>query len=472
MARRSFACAKWVSRLALRRILIANRGEIAVRIIRTCRKLNIETVLAASAADLDSIPAQLADRTICIGPARPADSYLKVDTIVHAALATKSDAIHPGYGFLSERAPLASLCEANGVVFIGPTAAQIEAVGDKLRARSEAEAAGVPVVPGCAVSTVAEAMAGARDLGVPILVKAVGGGGGRGLKRVDRLKDLPGNLDLAAAEAGAAFGDARVYLERFIASGRHVEVQILGDGKGRVIHLGERDCSVQRRYQKLLEETPAVGLSKSLREALHSAAVRFSERLLYRGAGTVEFLVDRERETFHFLEMNARIQVEHPVTEAVTGVDLIAEQIAIAAGAGLQLAQSDIQVRGCAIECRVNAEDPGNDFRPSPGRVREVTWPCGEGIRVDTYIAPGSRVPPFYDSLMAKIIAHGPDRAGALTRLRQAIASTRLTGVHSNVSFHEVVLADPEFQLGGFDTGFVTRLLERSRLTVESVSNG
>jgi acetyl-CoA carboxylase biotin carboxylase subunit len=472
MARRSCACAKRVSQLALRRILIANRGEIAVRIIRTCRKLNIETVLAASAADLHSVPAQLADRRICIGPARPAESYLKVDTIVHAALATQSDAIHPGYGFLSERASLASLCEANGVVFIGPTAAQIEAVGDKLRARSEAEAAGVPVVRGCAVSTVAEAMTGARNIGVPLLVKAVVGGGGRGLKRVDRLEDLPATLELAAAEAGAAFGDARVYLERFIASGRHVEVQILGDGKGHIIHLGERDCSVQRRYQKLVEETPAVGLSKSLREALHSAAVRFSERLLYRGAGTVEFLVDRERETFHFLEMNARIQVEHPVTEAVTGVDLIAEQIAIAAGAGLQLAQSDIQVRGCAIECRVNAEDPAADFRPSPGRVREVTWPCGEGIRVDTYIAPGSHVPPFYDSLMAKIIAHAPDRPAALTRLRQAIASTRLTGVHSNLPFHTIALADPEFQVGGFDTGFVTRLLERSRLTVESVRNG
>jgi acetyl-CoA carboxylase, biotin carboxylase subunit len=465
-------CAKRVSRLALRRILIANRGEIAVRIIRTCRKLNIETVLAASTADLDSVPAHLADRTVCIGPARPADSYLKVDTIVHAALATQSDAIHPGYGFLSERAALASLCEAKGVVFIGPTAAQIEAVGDKLRARSEAEAACVPVVPGCAVSTVDEAMTAARDIGVPLLVKAVGGGGGRGLKRVDRLEDLPATMELAAAEAGAAFGDARVYLERFIASGRHVEVQILGDGKGRVIHLGERDCSVQRRYQKLVEETPAAGLSKSLREALHCAAVRFSERLLYRGAGTVEFLVDRERETFYFLEMNARIQVEHPVTEAVTGVDLIAEQIAIAAGAGLRWAQSDIQVRGCAIECRVNAEDPTNDFRPSPGRVREVTWPCEEGIRVDTYIASGSIVPPFYDSLMAKIIAHAPDRAAALTRLRQAIASTRLAGIHTNLPFHEIALADPEFQVGGFDTGFVTRLLERSGLTMQSARNG
>jgi acetyl-CoA carboxylase biotin carboxylase subunit len=465
-------CAKWVSQLALRRILIANRGEIAVRIIRTCRTLNIETVLAASTADLDSLPAQLADRTVCIGPARPSESYLRVDTIVHAALATQSDAIHPGYGFLSERAALASLCEAKGVVFIGPTAAQIEAVGDKLRARSEAEAARVPVVPGCAVSAVDEAMTAAHDIGVPLLVKAVGGGGGRGLRRVDRLEDLPATLELAAAEAGAAFGDARLYLERFIASGRHVEVQILGDGKGRVIHLGERDCSVQRRYQKLVEETPAAGLPQSLRDALHSAAVRFAARLSYRGAGTVEFLVDRQRETFYFLEMNARIQVEHPVTEAVTGVDLIAEQIAIAAGAGLRLEQSDIQVRGCAIECRVNAEDPANDFRPSPGLVREVTWPSDEGIRVDTYIACGSRVPPFYDSLIAKIIAHAPDRAAALIRLRLAIASTRLAGIRTNLAFHETALADPEFQAGGFDTGFVTRLLERNPLAVESARNG
>jgi acetyl-CoA carboxylase, biotin carboxylase subunit len=458
--------------LVIRRVLIANRGEIAVRIIRTCRKLNIETVLAASSADVDSVPARLADRTVCIGPARPGESYLKVETIVHTALATKSDAIHPGYGFLSERAALASLCEAEGVVFIGPTAAQIESVGDKLRARSEAVAADVPVVPGGAVASVEEAIALARVTGVPLLVKAVGGGGGRGMKRVDRLEDLPDTLELAAAEAGAAFGDARVYLERYIASGRHVEVQVLGDGNGRVIHLGERDCSVQRRYQKLVEETPAPDLPQGLRDALHAAAVRFSERLSYRGAGTVEFLVDRERETFYFLEMNARIQVEHPVTEAVTGVDLIAEQIAVASGAGLRLAQSDIQRQGCAIECRINAEDPANDFRPSPGQVREVAWPSGDGIRVDTHIAAGSRIPPFYDSLLAKIIAHGPDRAAALTRLRQAIAATRLVGVHTNLSFQETVLADPEFQKGGFDTGFLARLLERRPVTTEHASHG
>ena len=445
----------------MRRILIANRGEIAVRIIRTCRSLGIETVLAASQADLDSVPARLADRTVCIGPARPADSYLNVEAVVHAARATRSDAIHPGYGFLSERAALARLCESSAVVFIGPTAAQIEAVGDKLRARAEAEAAQVPVVPGCAVTVVDAALAAARAIGVPLLVKAVGGGGGRGMKRVDTLTELPAALELAAAEAGAAFGDARVYLERYVASGRHVEVQVLGDGAGQVIHLGERDCSTQRRYQKLVEETPAPGLSAPLRAALHAAAVRFAQRLSYRGAGTVEFLVDRERDSFYFLEMNARIQVEHPVTEAVTGVDLIAEQIAIASGSGLRLAQSDIRIEGCAIECRINAEDPANDFRPSPGRVESVTWPVQEGIRVDTHIAAGARIPPYYDSLMAKIIAHAPDRNGAVLRLRQALAATRLTGVHSNLAFQQRVLADAEFQAGGFDTGFVARLLER-----------
>ena len=443
-----------------------------MRIIRTCKKLNIETVLAASEADRDSLPARLADRTVCIGPARPGESYLKVQTIVHAALATKSDAIHPGYGFLSERAALATACEAEGVIFIGPTAAQIEAVGDKLRARAEAEAANVPVVPGSAVSSVDEAIAAARAIGVPVLVKAVGGGGGRGMKRVDRLEDLPATMELAAAEAGAAFGDARVYLERYVASGRHVEVQVLGDGKGQVIHLGERDCSVQRRYQKLIEETPAPGLSATVRAALHAAAVRFAQRLAYRGAGTVEFLVDRGSDAFYFLEMNARIQVEHPVTEAVTGVDLVAEQIAIAEGAALRLRQSDIRPRGWAMECRINAEDPANDFAPSPGLVREASWPAGEDIRVDTHIAAGSRVPPFYDSLLAKIIARASDRAAAIARLRQAIAATRIAGVHTNLPFHELVLADAEFQAGGVDTGFVARLLERQPANTERTHHG
>jgi acetyl-CoA carboxylase biotin carboxylase subunit len=429
--------------------------------MRTCRKLDIQTVLAVSDADRDSLPARLADRVVCVGAARPAQSYLKVDAIVHAAIATKSDAIHPGYGFLSERPALARLCEEEGVVFIGPTTAQIEAVGDKLRARAEAQAADVPVVPGGAVESVAEALSLGRAVGVPLLVKAVGGGGGRGMKFVQRLEDLAAAMELASAEASAAFGDARVYLERFVASGRHVEVQVLGDGNGRVIHLGERDCSAQRRYQKLVEETPAPGLSSTLREDLLAAAVRFAERLSYRGAGTVEFLVDRERDVFYFLEMNARIQVEHPVTEEVSGVDLVAEQIAIANGEGLRFTQADVRLAGCAIECRVNAEDPAHDFVPSPGVVHDVSWPNAPGVRVDTHIAAGSRVPPFYDSLLGKIIAWAPDRAAALNRLRGAIAATRLDGIRTNLGFHEALLADAEFAAGGFDTGFVARLIER-----------
>ena len=408
------------------------------------------------------MPARLADRTVCIGPPRPTESYLKIETIVHAALGVQAQAIHPGYGFLSERAGLARLCEDQGVVFIGPTAVQIEAVGDKLRARAEAEAAEVPVVPGGAVDSIDAARSLAQRIGAPLLVKAVGGGGGRGMKRVDRLEDLSQMMELASSEAGAAFGDARVYLERFVTSGRHVEVQILGDGEGGVIHLGERDCSVQRRYQKLIEETPAPGLTPSLRRRIQEAGVRFAERLAYRGAGTVEFLVDVERGAFYFLEMNARIQVEHPVTEAVTGVDLVAEQIAIAQGSGLRLKQQDVHPRGWAIECRVNAEDPARDFRPSPGRVSEVAWPVGPGIRVDTHIGSGSRIPPFYDSLMAKIIAHGPARPAALARLREAIAMTHVAGVATNLPFHAEALADPEFQAGGVDTGFVARLLERA----------
>ena len=458
--------------MAIRRILIANRGEIAVRVIRTCKALGIETVLAASAADLDSLPARLADRTVCIGPPRPADSYLKVDTIVQAALGLKADAIHPGYGFLSERPALARLCEEAGVIFIGPTSAQIEAVGDKLRARAEAELAGVPTAPGGAVETVTEAIALGREIGPPLLVKAVGGGGGRGMKRVDHLEDLPAAMHMAAAEAGAAFGDTRVYLERFVTRGRHVEVQILGDGKGRVVHLGERDCSVQRRYQKLIEETPAPGLSPHFRTRIHNAAVQFTERLSYRSAGTVEFLVDLERGAFYFLEMNARIQVEHPITEAVTGFDIVSEQIAIADGRPLPLTQADVRLRGCAIECRINAEDPARNFHPSPGTVRTAEWPLGDGVRVDTHIFSGARVPPFYDSLMAKIIAHAADRPAALERMRNALAATRIEDVATNLAFHLDVMADPEFQTGGVDTSYLPRFLESRRLMQEARAHG
>jgi acetyl-CoA carboxylase, biotin carboxylase subunit len=452
--------------------LIANRGEIAARVIRTCKSLGIETVLAASEVDLDSLPARLADRAICIGPSRPSDSYLRADTIVQAALGVKADAIHPGYGFLSERAALARLCEEERIVFIGPTSAQIDAVGDKLRAREQAESAGVPTAPGGPVETVGEAMILGREIGLPLLIKAVGGGGGRGMKRVDRLEDLPDAMKLAASEGDAAFGDARVYLERFVARGRHVEVQILGDGKGSVIHLGERDCSVQRRYQKLIEETPAPHLSEDFRLRIHAAAVRFAERLSYRGAGTVEFLVDLERDAFYFLEMNARIQVEHPITEAVTGMDLVAEQISIAEGRGLGLKQEDARRDGCAMECRINAEDPARDFHPSPGTVRAVVWPSGHGVRVDTHVFSGACIPPFYDSLMAKIIVHAADRPSALKRMRHALDATHIEGVATNLAFHRDILSDPEFEAGGVDTSYLPRFLEKRRQAQEARARG
>jgi acetyl-CoA carboxylase biotin carboxylase subunit len=449
--------------MAIRRIFVANRGEIAVRILRTCRTLGIETVLGVSEADRESLGVEMADRVLCLGPAQPALSYLRVETIVQAALGSACDAIHPGYGFLSERADLARLCEAEGVIFIGPTADQIEAVGDKLRARAAAEAAGVPIIPGGAAASPDEARRLAEAIGVPLLVKAAGGGGGRGMKLVEQAEDLATTMDMASAEAEAAFGDARVYLERYVRSGRHIEVQVLGDGGGRVIHLGERDCSVQRRYQKLVEETPAPHLPPATRAAIHEAAVRFAARLSYRGAGTVEFLYDVPRDAFYFLEMNARIQVEHPVTEAVTGIDLIAEQIAIADGLGLGVAQQDIACDGAAIECRINAEDPARDFAPSPGTVSAVRWPTGEGIRVDTHIVDGARIPPFYDSMIAKVIAHGPDRATALARLRTALADVRIAGVATNIAFQQAVLADPDFAVGGVDTGFLTRFLDRAK---------
>ena len=436
-----------------------------MRIIRTCEKLGIESVLAVSEADRGSLGARLATRAVCIGPASPAKSYLQVETIVQAALGYGCDAIHPGYGFLSERAELARLAEEEGIVFIGPTAAQIEAVGDKLRARSEAIAAEVPVVPGGPVESPAEAHELGKKLGAPLLVKAVGGGGGRGMKLVEDLAELAATMDLASAEAGAAFGDARVYLERYVEKGRHIEVQVLGDGAGQVIHLGERDCSVQRRYQKLVEETPAPRLPAANRDRLLQAAVRFAARLDYRGAGTVEFLYDVARDAFYFLEMNARIQVEHPVTEEVTGVDLIAEQIAIAAGAengeGLRLTQGEVSLNGAAIECRINAEDPSNDFMPSPGTVTDVTWPHGEGIRVDTHISPGATVPPFYDSMIAKVIAHGVDRTDALQRLRAALANTTIAGIATNLAFQQDILADEDFSRGGVDTGFLARMLQK-----------
>jgi acetyl-CoA carboxylase biotin carboxylase subunit len=442
----------------IHRLLIANRGEIAARVIRTCSRLGIESVLAASDADLESLPARLADRVVRLGPAAASASYLDPDAVVRAARSVGADAVHPGYGFLSENPSLARACAAAGIVFVGPTPESLEAVGDKLKARSHALAAGLPVVPGGEAADLAGAQAVAADVGFPLLVKAVGGGGGRGMKLVSDPADLAHTLDLATSEAAAAFGDPRVYIERFVASGRHVEVQVLGDGSSAVA-LGDRDCSVQRRYQKLFEEAPAPLLSDRLRSAMADAALKLCAHLGYRGLGTVELLVDRERDTFYFLEMNARIQVEHPVTEMITGLDLVAEQLAVAEGLPLRIRQEDVVLTGHAVECRINAEDWSAGFRPSPGRIDRVVLPVGDGLRVDTHVQGGSVVPPYYDSLLAKLIVHGTDRADALARARAALDLLRIEGVTTTVPVHQALLADPEFSAGGVDTAFFERFL-------------
>ncbi|MGY2005015.1 acetyl-CoA carboxylase biotin carboxylase subunit [Blastococcus sp. SYSU DS1024] len=442
----------------IHRLLVANRGEIAARVIRTCARLGIESVLAASDADLDGLPARLADRVVRLGPAAASASYLDPAAVVRAAQSVGADAVHPGYGFLSENPSLARACAAAGIVFVGPTPESLEAVGDKLTARSHAVAAGLPVVPGGEAADLAQAQAVAADVGYPLLVKAVGGGGGRGMKLVREPAELAHTLDLAVSEAAAAFGDPRVYLERFVSSGRHVEVQVLGDGS-RAVALGDRDCSVQRRYQKLFEEAPAPLLSDRLRAEMADAALRLCAHLGYRGLGTVELLVDRERDTFYFLEMNARIQVEHPVTEMVTGLDLVAEQLAVAEGQPLRLRQEDVVLTGHAVECRINAEDWAAGFRPSPGRIDRVVLPVGEGLRVDTHVQGGSVVPPYYDSLLAKLIVHGTDRDDALARARTALELLRIDGVTTTVPVHQALLEDAEFRAGGVDTAFFERFL-------------
>ena len=455
--------------MRIRRLLIANRGEIAARVIRTCTRLGIESVLAASDADLDSLPARLADRVVRLGPAPAVQSYLDPAAVVRAAQSVGADAVHPGYGFLSENPALAQDCTDAGIVFVGPTVESLHAVGDKLTARSHAVAAGLPVVPGGEAGDLASAQAVAAEVGYPLLVKAVGGGGGRGMKLVRSADELPHTLVLAVSEAAAAFGDPRVYLERYVASGRHVEVQVLGDGT-HAVALGDRDCSVQRRYQKLFEEAPAPLLPDHIHAEMARAALALATHLGYRGLGTVELLYDRERQTFYFLEMNARIQVEHPVTEMVTGLDLVAEQLAVAECLPLRIRQEDVVLTGHAVECRINAEDWAHDFRPSPGRIDRVVLPVGDGIRVDTHVQGGSVVPPYYDSLLAKLIVHGRDRADALSRTRAALELLRVDGVTTTAPVHRALLDDAEFTAGGVDTAFFERFLQTHQPDLVEVS--
>jgi acetyl-CoA carboxylase biotin carboxylase subunit len=439
--------------MALKRLFVANRGEIAVRILRTARKLGIETVLGVSAADRETLGAEMADRAVVLGPAPSAKSYLDPRLVVHAAVGSGCDALHPGYGFLSEKAELARLCEQEGVIFVGPRPETIAALGDKLAARAIASDAGVPTVPGTdCIASLADAKAAATKLGYPVVMKASAGGGGRGMFKAASPADLDSSFERASREAESAFGDPRLYMERFVQRARHVEVQIVGDGEGNVVHFGERDCSVQRRYQKLIEEAPATAVPPAVRARLHAAAVRLTSRARYRNAGTVEFLYDVEREEFYFIEVNSRIQVEHPVTEEVTGVDLIACQLRVAAGEGIGVRQADVIARGHAIEVRINAENPLANFAPSPGRI--TTWrpPVGEGIRLDTHARQGYLVPPFYDSMIGKLIVCGNDRQAAIERLLAAIRGFTLEGPKTTLPLAAFIADHPDFRNNRFST--------------------
>ena len=443
--------------MAIKRLFVANRGEIAVRILRTAKKLGINTVLGVSAADRESLGAEMADRAVVLGPAQSAKSYLDVNLVVHAAKATGCDALHPGYGFLSEKPALSRLCDEEGIVFVGPRAETIESLGDKLGGRAMARAAGVQTVPGTDhIATVEEAKVAALQLGYPVVMKASAGGGGRGMFKAADEAALDASFERASREAAAAFGDNRLYMERFVERARHVEVQIIGDGQGKVIHFGERDCTVQRRYQKLIEEAPASAVPPDTRRRLHDAAVRLTAFAKYRNAGTVEFLYDVDRDDFYFIEVNSRIQVEHPVTEETTGEDLIARQLRVAAGDGIGIEQAEVRIAGHAIEVRVNAEDPARDYAPSPGRITEWLPPTGLGVRLDTHARAGYLVPPFYDSMIGKLIVRGKDRSEALDRMKVAIDEFRLVGPKSTLPLAAFIISHPDFR----NNRITTRWLE------------
>lgn len=442
------------------RILVANRGEIAVRIIKACRGLGIEAVVAVSEADKDSLAAKIADRAVCIGPAAPSGSYLDINTLIWAALGTGSDAIHPGYGFLAEQPKLAEACKKNGLIFIGPSAENIRQMGDKLMARKIADESGVPTIPGSVlVNTLEQALDTVRNFGYPLLLKAAAGGGGRGIKIVTNDQEMATGFETASAEAREAFGDDRLYIEKYIPNARHIEVQIIGDRHGNVIHLGERDCSLQRRHQKLIEETPCPVIDAEQREKICNAAVKIARHIRYENVGTIEFLFDQDHKAVFFLEMNTRVQVEHPITEMVTGVDLVQEGIKVAGGARLGFRQEDIKPRGHAIECRINAEIPEQGFRPSPGRIR--TWNPAQcrGIRVDSHCYAGYFVPPYYDSLIAKIITYGDDRSQAIRLMRYALDNFDVSGIETTIPFYKHLLTMPDVVESRINTKWVETVL-------------
>ena len=440
------------------KVLIANRGEIAVRIIQACRDLGVIAVAVYSEADREALHAQIADEAVCIGPARAADSYLNMNNIISAALASGCQAIHPGFGFLSENPDFAEQTTQAGLAFIGPTAATIRLMGDKSEAKRNAIAAGVPVALGTdgPLRDFDEAISEAERIGYPVMLKAASGGGGKGIRVARSVKDLKEAYDSAAAEAVANFGDGRLYMEKYIENPRHIEVQILGDHYGNVVHLYERECSVQRRHQKLIEESPSAFVTPELRERMTQAAVSLAKRVGYRNAGTIEFLVDSDR-NFYFCEMNTRIQVEHPITELVTGIDLVKTQLRIAAGEPLSIRQENVKMTGHAIECRINAENPALDFRPCPGRIESLHMPGGPGVRIDSAMYQGCEIPPYYDSMISKLIVYAPTRAEALMKMKWALAEFLVEGVDTNIDFQLNLIKDADVEAARYDIGFLTR---------------
>ena len=441
-----------------RKILIANRGEIAVRIIRAARELGIDTVAVYSTADKEALHTLLADEAVCIGPAKSTDSYLNMNAVLSAAVLTGAEAIHPGFGFLSENSKFATMCEEVGIKFIGPSGAVMDLMGDKINARAQMIKAKVPVIPGSdgEVHTAEEALEVAEKIGYPVMLKASAGGGGKGIRKVEKPEDLVAAFESASSEAKAAFGNGAMYMERVIYPARHIEVQILADQQGHVVHLGERDCSLQRNNQKVLEESPSVAIGKTLRQQIGEAAVRAAESVGYENAGTIEFLLDEAKGEFYFMEMNTRVQVEHPVTEFVTGVDIVKEQIKIADGQELSFSQEDVEILGHAIECRINAENPAFNFAPSPGKISNLYLPSGGvGLRVDSAVYPGYTIPPYYDSMIAKIIVHGENRFDALMKMQRALYELEIDGVVTNSSFQLDLISDPNVIAGDYDTAFL-----------------
>ncbi|CAB3905948.1 acetyl-CoA carboxylase biotin carboxylase subunit [Achromobacter sp. ACM02] len=450
----------------IHKVLVANRGEIALRIIRAARELGMRTVAVYSEADRDALATRMADEAVLIGPSHATRSYLNTEALLEAARSTGAQAVHPGYGFLSENAAFAQAVSDAGLIFVGPDAATIRTMGDKAAARACAQAAGVPTVPGSegVLSSLDEALTHAAIIGYPLMIKAAAGGGGRGIRVVRDEAELRAQMPQAQAEAQAAFGEAGVYLERYLPRARHIEVQVLGDGSN-AVHLYERECSLQRRRQKVLEEAPSPALNPATRQKLCESAAQLARSVGYRGAGTLEYLYDDSRGAgeFYFIEMNTRIQVEHPITEAITGVDLVREMLRIADGEPLRLRQQDIAIRGAAIECRINAEDPKRNFAPSPGRVEHVRWPGGPGVRVDSMLYPGCAVPPYYDSLLAKLIVWDESRAAALARMARALDEVELTGVHSTLALHRELLEDADVLAGRYHTNYLEAWMQRDR---------